>query len=84
LYSNENFKLIQMKKFPRELYDHVREMDLPKEQGRNSMQELLCTTSTPSGKDEAQDSAIEGDKRPTCSKSVFSSVLVYQIVCFQS
>jgi len=32
------------------------------------------------GKDEARDSAIEGDKRPTCSKSVFSSVDVYQIV----
>jgi len=49
LYSKE-CELIQMKKFPRELFDHVREMVLPKEQRRNSMQELLCTISTPSWK----------------------------------
>jgi len=35
-----------MKVFPRELYDHVREINLPKEQGRSSMQELLCMIST--------------------------------------
>jgi len=45
LYSKE-CKLIQMKKFPRELFDHVREIVLPKEQGRSSMQELLCMIST--------------------------------------
>jgi len=79
-FSNEVW-LIQMKGSPRELYDHVREIDLPKEQGRSSMQELLCMVSTLKfWKDEARDSAIEGDKRPRCSKSVFSSVHVYQIV----
>jgi len=39
-----------MKVFPRELYDHVREIDLPREPGKNSMQELLCMISTPSRK----------------------------------